>query len=170
MCNRILLLLRKLPQWNININCHVNGTEMEIVSYHYWKANNFFYSWKKKSNLFQPKFLVFYICFGESEAVVQRCSQKFRKIHRKTPCLIFNKVGLRPATLLKMRLLWILFSCEFCEISRNTFFHRAPLVAALESISAEAKKIPVLESAHFRKSQLRDEKSFSKILRLYFVQ
>ena len=23
-----------------------------------------------------------------------------------------------------------MFSCEFCEISKNTFFHRTPLVAA----------------------------------------
>ena len=58
--------------------------------------------------------------------------------------LFFNKVaGLRPITLLKMRLwhrcfpdnfikketLAQVFSCEFCEIS-NTFFHRTPLVAA----------------------------------------
>ena len=35
-------------------------------------------------------------------------------------------------------------------------------MAALESISAEARKIPVLESAHFRKSQLRDEKASRK--------
>ena len=26
------------------------------------------------------------------------------------------------------------FSCEFCEISKNTFFHRAPLVAAFKNI------------------------------------
>ena len=26
------------------------------------------------------------------------------------------------------------FSCEFCEISKNTFFHRAPLVAASEKL------------------------------------
>ena len=24
------------------------------------------------------------------------------------------------------------FSCEFCEISKNTYFHRTPLVAASE--------------------------------------
>ena len=49
--------------------------------------------------------------------------------------------GLRPATLLKKRLwhkacsfiketLAQLFSCEFYEISNNTFFNRTPLVAA----------------------------------------
>ena len=49
-----------------------------------------------------------------SEAVVQRCS------------------GLRPATLLKKETLTQVFSCEFCKISKNTFFHRTPLVAASE--------------------------------------
>ena len=50
----------------------------------------------------------------------------------KTPVpeSLFNKVvGLRPATLLKKRLAQ-LFSCKFCEISKNTFFHRTPLVVA----------------------------------------
>ena len=36
--------------------------------------------------------------------------------------LFFNKVeGLRPATLLKKRLAQV-FSCEFCEFFKNTFF------------------------------------------------
>ena len=43
---------------------------------------------------------------------------------------LFNKIaGLRPATLFKKRLAQV-FSCEFCEISMNTFFYRTPLVAA----------------------------------------
>ena len=45
---------------------------------------------------------------------VKRCSQKFHKIHRKT--------GTRPTTLLKKETLAQVFSCEFCEISKNTFF------------------------------------------------
>ena len=45
--------------------------------------------------------------------------------------LFFNKVaGLRPATSLKKETLAQVFSCEFCEISKNTFFLRTPLVAA----------------------------------------
>ena len=45
--------------------------------------------------------------------------------------LIFDKVtGLRPANLLKRRLWHRFFSYEFCEISKNIFFHRTPLVAA----------------------------------------
>ena len=45
------------------------------------------------------------------------CSQKSRKIHRKTPvpepqaCNFIKKETLAQA-----------FSCEFCEISKNTFF------------------------------------------------
>ena len=65
------------------------------------------------------------------------CSWKFHKIHRKTPVpeAFFNKAaGLRPVTLLKKRLwpqacnfikkeiLVQVFSCEFCEISKSTFF------------------------------------------------
>ena len=29
MCNRILLLFRKLPQRNLHVNCHVNGTTFQ---------------------------------------------------------------------------------------------------------------------------------------------
>ena len=36
---------------------------------------------------------------------------------------------LRPATLLKKRFLHR-FACEFCEVSKNNFLHRTPLVAA----------------------------------------
>ena len=39
------------------------------------------------------------------------------------PEALFNQVpGLRPATLLKKKTLSQVFSCEFCEISNNTFF------------------------------------------------
>ena len=45
--------------------------------------------------------------------------------------LFLNKVtGLWPATLLKKETLAQVFSCEFYEISKNTFFNRTPLVAA----------------------------------------
>ena len=30
-----------------------------------------------------------------------------------------------------------MFSCEFCEISKNTFFYRTPLVAASQYIPAQ---------------------------------
>ena len=35
-----------------------------------------------------------------------------------------------PATLLKKETLAQVFSCEFCEISKSTFFYRTPPVAA----------------------------------------
>ena len=45
--------------------------------------------------------------------------------------LFFNKVaGMRPATLLKKETLAQVFSCEFCEISKNTLFYRTYLVVA----------------------------------------
>ena len=46
----------------------------------------------------------------------------------------FNKVAvLRPATLLKKTLAYV-FSCEFCEISKNTFSYRTPTMAASREI------------------------------------
>ena len=55
----------------------------------------------------------------------KRCSEKFHKIHRKTPMsqsLFYNNVaGLRSASLLNKRLAQV-FSCEFYKISKNTFF------------------------------------------------
>ena len=56
----------------------------------------------------------------------------FAKLTGKHLCqsLFFNKVaGLMPATLSKKETLTQLFSCEFCEISKNTFFHIRLLVA-----------------------------------------
>ena len=41
-----------------------------------------------------------------------RCSEKFHKIHRKTPVPKF----------IKKETLAQVFSCEFCEISKNIFF------------------------------------------------
>ena len=42
----------------------------------------------------------------------------------------FNKgAGLRPETLLKKTLAHV-FSCEFCEISKNIFLYRTPPVTA----------------------------------------
>ena len=61
--------------------------------------------------------------------------RKFAKLTAKLLCLknFLNKVSdLRPATLLKKRLREEaqVFSCEFCEISKNTYSYRTPQVAA----------------------------------------
>ena len=45
--------------------------------------------------------------------------------HFQDGCNRSSRPEVRPATLLEKRQV---FSCEFCEISKNTFFHRAPLV------------------------------------------
>ena len=43
--------------------------------------------------------------------------------------LFFNK-GPKACNFVKKGTLAHVFSCEFCEIFKNTFFHRTPLVAA----------------------------------------
>ena len=50
----------------------------------------------------------------------KRCIYKFRKIHRKTPVP-------QACNFIKKDTLAQLFSSEFCEISKNTFFYRTPL-------------------------------------------
>ena len=60
---------------------------------------------------------------------VKRCSQKFRKSHR-------------------------LFSCEFREISQNTFFYRTPLVAAsLQNF--QVKKVEVFHRCFSKQVPLK---------------
>ena len=59
--------------------------------------------------------------------------RNFVKFSGKRMCqsLFFNKVtSLRPCNIIKKEILAEVFSCEFCEISKNTFSCRAPPVAA----------------------------------------
>ena len=62
----------------------------------------------------------------------KRCFQKFNKIHRKTSGRLSFLIQLQGSTCscINKETLAQAFSCEFCEISKNTFLHRAPLVAA----------------------------------------
>ena len=56
--------------------------------------------------------------------------RNFAKFIRKHlfQSLFFNKIaGMRPATLLKKRLLGQVLSCEFCKISKNTFLYKTPI-------------------------------------------
>ena len=59
---------------------------------------------------------------------LKRCSQKFDKIHRKTPVGLFlTKVaGLRPATLLKKRLWHRCFPVNFVKLLRTPFLQNTP--------------------------------------------
>ena len=56
--------------------------------------------------------------------------RKFTNFAGKPLCqsLFFNKVA--GCNVIKKETLAQVFFCEFCEISKNTFFHRTPLVAA----------------------------------------
>ena len=78
----------------------------------YWVNSNFKYS---NSSIFLKT-------IPKPEAVVQRCSVKkaFLEISQNS----------QENTCARVSFLRKLFSCEFCEISKNTYFHKAPLVAA----------------------------------------
>ena len=84
------------------------------------------------------------------EAVVQtcsvkRCSEKFHKIHRKTPVpeSLFNKAAdLRLATLLKKRLCHRFFPVNFVKFLRTPFLDRTLLVAASVVITDKSKNYP----------------------------
>ena len=55
----------------------------------------------------------------------KRSSEKFNKIHMKTlkpESLFLRKLQAQPATLFKKETLAHVFSCKFCEISKNTIF------------------------------------------------
>ena len=52
--------------------------------------------------------------------------EKFTGKHLHQSIFLNKVVGFRPATLLKKRL-WRMFSCEFCQIFKNTFFYRTSL-------------------------------------------
>ena len=61
-----------------------------------------------------------------TEAVARRCSVKkaFLEISQN------SQENTEACNFIKKETLAQVFSCEFCEISKNTFFHRTPLVAA----------------------------------------
>ena len=62
--------------------------------------------------------------------------RNFTKFRGKHLCqsLFFNRQP-EACNFIQKETLAQVFSCEFCEISQNTFFHRTPLVATSESSS-----------------------------------
>ena len=76
----------------------------------------------------------------QAVAVVQRCSVKmvFLEISQNSQENTCDRVSFliklqaSASNFIKKETLAQVFSCEFCEISKNTFFHRTPLVAASE--------------------------------------
>ena len=65
-----------------------------------------------------------------SEAVVQRYSLK--KVFLKTSQNSQENTCVRVSFLIKLKTLGLVFSCEFWEISKNTFSYKTPPVAASE--------------------------------------
>ena len=86
--------------------------------------------------------------------------RNFAKFAGKLLCQspFFNKVAdLRPATLLKKDTLAQMFSYEFCEIWKNSIFHRTPPVVASAVLSANYRFLfsymKIIKS--FRKYRIR---------------
>ena len=113
----------------------------------------------------------------------KRCSQKFHKIHRKTPVpkslfiqlqgkhlcqSLFNKVA--GATLLKKRLcLALAFSCEFCKISENTFSTEHLQTTASSSFSGKRFPMQFMYGQHISIFDLT-VKTYSRSSQLYTVK
>ena len=76
------------------------------------------------------------VYFGETEAVVQRCS--VRKVLLETSQNSQENICARASFLIKKTLAQV-FSCEFCEISENTFFYRTLLAAVFWESPASRK-------------------------------
>ena len=82
------------------------------------------------------------------QAVTQRCSIKkvFLKISQysqENTCAKASFLIKLQASGMKQETLEQVFSCEFCEISKNTFLHRTPLVAASVSSPKTGYKFPL---------------------------
>ena len=71
--------------------------------------------------------------------------RNFTKFTGKHLCqsLFFNKVAGpgQACNFIKKETLAQVFSCEFCEISKNTFFYRTPLVAVFLHLCASMKNV-----------------------------
>ena len=73
----------------------------------------------------------------------------FAKFTGKNLCqgLFFNKAA-GTCNFIKKEALALVFSCEFCEISKNTLFYRTPLVVAPETRPLRAEWYKVLRIIH----------------------
>ena len=73
----------------------------------------------------------------KSEAVVQRCSvkKKFLEILQNS----LENTCAKVCNFNKKETLAQVSSCQFCEICKNTFFYRTPLVAASKILPVVSK-------------------------------
>ena len=82
----------------------------------------------------------------DSEAVARRCSVK--KVFLKISQNLQENTFARVSFLIKIQALVQVISCEFCEISKNTFFYRTPPVATSDDCLQEfflPQKLPPLK-------------------------
>ena len=85
------------------------------------------------AKIFEEELLYVNIISVQTEEVVQKCFVKKSVLKRKTPVPeSFFKIKLQTSAcnFIKKETLALMFFCEFCEIFKNTFFYRTPLVAA----------------------------------------
>ena len=95
------------------------------------------------------------IVVPEAAVIKDRCSKSSRPgvfckkdVHRNFAKFTEKQLCQSLLTLLKKKLAQV-FSCEFCEISKNTFSYRTPPVAAssvLKKFREILRKTPMLES------------------------
>ena len=73
----------------------------------------------------------------KEEAVIQRCSVKkvFLEISQNSQ----ENTCARVFFFIKKETLAQVFSCEFCEISKNTFYYRTPLLVASRHVPGTPK-------------------------------
>ena len=73
---------------------------------------------------------------------------------QKLPPEVFGKKGVlrnfgkftgKQETLIKKETMAQVFSCEFCEISKNNFFHRTPLAAPSDDISSRLLRLSIYQ-------------------------
>ena len=77
--------------------------------------------------------------------------KNFAKFTGKHLCqsLFFDKVAGAACSFIKKETLAQMFSCEFCEISKNTFFYRTPSVATSEASYFYLSFLPYLHQTRF---------------------
>ena len=90
------------------------------------QINTFSNNLKDEEMITSHLMCVIYKCFMIKMLQLLCCKFVMIKIADKP----WQIIGLGPATLLRKKTLAQVFSCEFCEIYKNTFYYRTLLVAA----------------------------------------
>ena len=91
------------------------------------------------------------------EGVAQRCYVKkvfleiFQNSQENTCARVSFLIKLKACNFIKIGLLVQVFSCEFCEVSKNTISYRTPLVAASVEKSDNARSNFAVFSVTFLK-------------------